>query len=146
MLWLSVLHAAAEPSEFALLKQLLQWQQKGAIHMQLHTTRTHGLPPALQDFASQQQQQQQLQGAAAAQHVELPLVVQGRIGNADLKAALQQLLASSHTTNSSGSAVGVGMQDVTAYVCGPPQMSDGVVQALHGLGLADSAVHTERWW
>ncbi|WIA32145.1 hypothetical protein OEZ86_002995 [Tetradesmus obliquus] len=53
-----LLYSAAEPSEFALLKQLLHWQQAGAINMQLHTTRTHGLPPVMQEAIKQQQQQQ----------------------------------------------------------------------------------------
>jgi hypothetical protein len=137
--------AAAEPSEFALLKHLLPWQQSGAIDMQLHTTRAHGLPPALQGFCAQQQQQQQqlTPATVAGQELRPPQVVQGRIDESHLRAAVQQL-----SKGSSSSSLGdqSRVQGVVAYVCGPPQMSDDVVKALLGLGLPQGSVHTERWW
>uniref|UniRef100_A0A383VK06 FAD-binding FR-type domain-containing protein n=1 Tax=Tetradesmus obliquus TaxID=3088 RepID=A0A383VK06_TETOB len=149
-----LLYSAAEPSEFALLKQLLHWQQAGAINMQLHTTRTHGLPPVLQEAINQQQQhlqQQQLQRTGAAQGIKLPRVLQGRIGSSHLAAALKQLRQGTSSSNSSDSSSGAtssecGLQDVAACVCGPPQMSEDVVQALLRLGLPHTSVHTERWW
>jgi hypothetical protein len=140
-----VFAAAAEPSEFALLQQLLHWQQAGAIDMQLHTTRTHGLPLALQETRAQQQQQLPAPGTAAGQDVKPPQVVQGRIAESHLRAAVQQL---SKGSGSSSSSLGLPsrVQDVVAYVCGPPQMSDDVVKTLLGLGLPQGSVHTERWW
>jgi hypothetical protein len=135
-------HAASEPTEFALLKQLLRWQQAGAINMQLHTTRTHGLPAALQEAGSHQQQQQTASDTAAVQGAQLPHVVRERIGNSHLRAAVQHLRSGS----SSGMDVQSTAQDVVAYVSGPPQMSDNVVKILMELGLSPDSVHTERWW
>jgi hypothetical protein len=114
--------------------------------MQLHTTRTHGLPPALQEVCAQQQQQQLLTpGTAAGQDVRPPQVVQGRIDESHLRAALQQLSKASGSSSKS-SGVQSRVQDVVAYVCGPPQMSDDVLKTLLGLGLPQGSVHTERWW
>lgn len=63
---------AASADEFARLPQLLEWQQRGALDLQLFTTRSHGAPA--------------------------PGVVpqQGRIGQQQLAAALQRLRASHH--------------------------------------------------
>jgi ferredoxin-NADP reductase len=57
---------------------------------------------------------------------------EGRIDAAALAAALQDL----HTKP----------QDVDAYVCGPPQMTDSVVEWLAQLGVPPDSVHTEKWW
>ena len=35
---------------------------------------------------------------------------------------------------------------VQAYVCGPPGMTDALVEQLHALGLEEGQVHSERWW
>lgn len=57
---------------------------------------------------------------------------EGRIDAADLAAALQDLQS--------------GPQDVDAYVCGPPQMTDSVVEWLQQLGVPPGSVRTEKWW
>lgn len=68
---------------------------------------------------------QQQPGAAQLQ--------EGRIDAAGLAAALQQDLHA-------------GPQDVHACVCGPPQMTDSVVEWLQQLGVPPGNVRTEKWW
>eukprot|EP00775_Hariotina_reticulata_P012969 gene12969-13098_t len=36
--------------------------------------------------------------------------------------------------------------EVSAYVCGPPQMTDQVVRTLAALGLPQRCLHAEKWW
>ncbi|KAF6251244.1 hypothetical protein COO60DRAFT_658230 [Scenedesmus sp. NREL 46B-D3] len=144
-----LLYSAAEPSEFALLKQLLQWQQAGCINMQLHTTRTHGLPPVLREAVNkQQQQQQQVPGTAAVQGIGVPQVLPGRICKSQLQAALQQLSnggSSSRSSSCAGAGVQSGVPDVSA-MCVNLHTCPMRLRTLLGLGLPNSSVHSERWW
>jgi len=101
------LSAASSPDEFARLPQLLQLHQMRAMTMHLFTTKRHGTPAAVTEALQQQQQSQSSQGVA-------DLVIQtGRIQQEHFQAALQQLQA--------GQA-----GQVSAYVCGPPVMTDQV--------------------
>lgn len=109
--------AASAPDEFALLRQLLPLHRSGSLDLQLHTTQSHGL-------------------VVAEDAAHSPQVVQGRVCEQHLATALKQLQSGSSS----------GMQDIAAYVCGPPKMTDNVVHMLFGLGLPEAAVHTERWW
>jgi NAD(P)H-flavin reductase len=78
-----------------------------AMTMHLFTTKRHGTPAAVTEVLQQQQQSQSSQGVA-------DLVMQtGRIQQEHFQAALQQLQA--------GQA-----GQVSAYVCGPPVMTDQV--------------------
>lgn len=115
--------AATEPTEFAVLKQLLHWHHRGAVNLQLHTTKVHGAPMMLQ---------QSVRGDQSSS--SLPTVVPGRINKQHLQAVLQQLRAD------------YGHADVLAYVCGPPQMTDEVTTMLVDLGVQPQDVHSERWW
>lgn len=56
----------------------------------------------------------------------------GRITTADLSDAAADL--------------GGMADDVMAYVCGPPKMTDEVVTNLIAEGLPASNVHIEKWW
>lgn len=116
--------AGTDPSEFALLKQLVSWHLHGYVHLQLHTTRVHGTPSALQE----------LNAAGGHSAGSVPSLIQGRIDRQHLQSALQQL------------RVEYGVADVVSYVCGPPQMTDEVTHTLRDLGLAAESVHSERWW
>jgi NAD(P)H-flavin reductase len=118
-----IAHTAAKAEEFALLPRLLNWQQRGLLQLQLHTTRSHDASVALQqqhcDSPTQQQQP--------------PLdVTQGRVQLTHLQQALQQLQGNG--------------PDVDAYVCGPPVMTDEVVSLLQQLGMPNSSIWTEKWW
>jgi NAD(P)H-flavin reductase len=119
-------HAAASPQEFALLPRLLDWQQKGLLQLQLHTTQDYGpIPSSCQQQADEVQQQ-------PGPPVER---VTGRIAEVHLQAAMQQL--------QQGAA---RAQEVDAYVCGPPSMTDEVVGLLQKLGVPSSCIRTEKWW
>lgn len=121
--------AAASPDEFALLPRLLQWQQQGALQLQLHTTQSHNeLPLALQQHMLQQLPQQQPQ---CTMH-------QGRITKAHMEDALQQLRLAGGCGRS-----GPG---IDAYVCGPPSMTDDVTNILEDLGVPADCIRTEKWW
>lgn len=120
--------AAASPEEFALLPRLLDWQQKGFLRLQLHTTQSHDLATYLQRNMQQHLQQQH----PAAAHQEQPLLQQGRIDRAHLHQAVRELQQAS--------------QGLDAYVCGPPKMTDAIVEQLQQLGLDSSCIRTEKWW
>jgi len=152
-----LIYSARAPHEFALLPRLLAWQQQsaGRLTLQLHTTQAHGMPPALQ----------QHQAAALPPGVSL---LQRRLLRADVEQALQELAGGSGrpgggagaqqpaggASNASGSGrpdgeAGAGAtqgQGVQAYVCGPPGMTDAMVEQLHALGLEEGRVHSEKWW
>jgi ferredoxin-NADP reductase len=81
-----------------------------------------------------------LQLHTTRQHAPLPAQLQAhvvrrhRIGAKDLQAAVAALQAG-------GSSPGP-----VAYVCGPPGMTDDVVQQLVESGVAPGDIKTERWW
>lgn len=114
--------AASSPGEFALLPRLLAWHQQGLLQLQLYVT--------------QSSSQGDADDAAAAFSDSLPPGVachQGRITTAQLQTALEGLRQQPS-------------QGVDAYVCGPPQMTDDVVEQLKGLGLPAADIRTEKWW
>lgn len=90
--------------------------------------------PAILQTAQHQPKQPTTRGKS--NFLLLPELVQGRIQQQHLEAAIRQLQRSSAP----------GGKDVLAYVCGPPQMTDDISQTLLKLGLDQGDVHTERWW
>lgn len=141
-----LLYSASSPEEFALLPQLLRWQQaaRRRLRLQLHTTQGHGRAVALQQLREQ-----------ASPGVRL---LQHRLGISDLRAAIDQLRplhaasTSAAAVSNAGSTAVVGEGGGTAreqawlnaYVCGPQAMIDDMEAQLQQLGV--TRVFSEKWW
>lgn len=89
----------------------------------------------LPDTLVAEQEDAQSVVAGAKSHVKPSYKVEkGRVGPKQLKQALADL---GHLGAS---------QSPTAFLCGPPQMSDALEGQLLQLGLPKSSVRLERWW
>ncbi|GBF95256.1 hypothetical protein Rsub_08287 [Raphidocelis subcapitata] len=148
-----LLYSSRVPEEFALLRRLLDLQAaaRGALQVRLHCSSYEA--PRDGDGAAA------VAAAAAAAYGELtpeaaaalepgprrppPVLLPGgarslarrRMVGADLRDAVADLLAAAP-----------GGSRVTAYVCGPPALSDSVVAQLEGGAEGVGEVVLERWW
>lgn len=59
----------------------------------------------------------------------------GPVGRAELAAGIRAVARE-----------GGGADDFSAFVCGPPAMTDAMVEELAGLGVPEPRIRFERWW
>jgi len=143
-----LLYSARAPEEFALLRRLLDLQavSKGLLQVRLHCSEYRPAAAAGGTAGTRLAGIEEAEETTPRRPPPILLttgvrsIVRRRVLPEDLQAAVNELQSSAPDGSSSA------QQRVTAYVCGPPALADGVVADLEGGIEGVGSVVMERWW
>jgi hypothetical protein len=171
-----LLYSARAPQEFALLPRLLDLAAAsgGRLQLRLHCSEYAPPPPSPRAEGAAAEAAGPVgavggggDGGEAPSGSPQPLLLRGgvrsllrrRLLPEDLDAAVSDLLGDGRQLHSGGRAGSSSDEEdggggggagraprVTAYVCGPPALSDAAVAQLEADGARVGAVVMERWW